>query len=52
MIIVAISGVIGRFLYSRPQFKQAFAIWHIAHLPFVFMLAAAAIIHILAVNIY
>lgn len=52
MITVAISGVIGRFLYNRPQFKRAFGIWHIAHLPFVFMLAVAAVIHIVAVNIY
>ena len=52
MIIVSLSGVVGRFLYKRPQFKKLFAIWHVAHLPFVFMLAIAAIIHILAVNIY
>ena len=52
MITVAISGVIGRFLYNRPQFKRAFGIWHIAHLPFVFMLAVAAVIHIVAVNLY
>jgi hypothetical protein len=52
MITVAVSGVIGRFLYNRSEFKRAFSIWHVAHLPFVFMLAAAAIVHIIAVNMY
>ena len=52
MITVAISGVIGRYLYNKERFKRWFAIWHTAHLPFVFILIITAIIHILAVNFY
>ena len=52
MITVAVSGVIGRYLHNREQFKRLFGIWHVAHLPFVFVLIITAIIHILAVNLY
>jgi hypothetical protein len=52
MIIVAISGFIGRFLYHRTGWEILFKWWHIVHLPFVGMLVLTAIIHIFSTFYY
>lgn len=55
MLTVAGSGFIGRYLYARVQierFRRLFAIWHLMHLPLVFMLFAAAVAHVIAVHVY
>lgn len=33
-------------------YERLFALWHVAHLPFVYMLAASAIVHVVAVHMY
>lgn len=33
-------------------YERLFSLWHVAHLPFVYMLAASAIIHVVAVHMY
>jgi len=33
-------------------YKRIFALWHVLHLPFVFLLAASAAYHVLAVHMY
>ena len=33
-------------------FERLFSLWHILHLPFLFMLVIAAIVHIIAVHMY
>jgi hypothetical protein len=33
-------------------FKRLFAWWHILHLPFVYLLAASAVYHVVAVHMY
>ena len=33
-------------------YERVFALWHIAHLPFVFLLAASAVVHVVAVHAY
>ena len=51
MLSVAGSGVVGRYLYNTMN-KKLFAMWHVAHLPFVFILAIAAIVHVIASILY
>ena len=52
MLTVAGSGVVGRFLQNRKGFESAFALWHVAHLPIVFILVITALVHIVAVHVY
>lgn len=55
MLTVAGSGFIGRYLYARvgiAHFKRLFSIWHLLHLPLVFMMFIAAIVHVIAVHVY
>ncbi len=33
-------------------FDRLFALWHVAHLPFVVLLAVSAIVHVVAVHAY
>lgn len=33
-------------------YERLFSLWHVAHLPFVYMLAASAIVHVVAVHMY
>jgi hypothetical protein len=33
-------------------YERLFALWHVAHIPFVYMLAASAVIHVIAVHMY
>ena len=52
MLIVAASGVIGRYLRNRKGFERLFAAWHVAHLPIVFIMILTVIVHVIAVHIY
>jgi hypothetical protein len=33
-------------------YERLFSLWHILHLPLFFMLLAAGIVHVIAVNVY
>lgn len=33
-------------------FERLFSLWHVAHVPFVYMLAISAVIHVIAVHMY
>ncbi|WP_157288477.1 hypothetical protein [Uliginosibacterium gangwonense] len=33
-------------------FERLFALWHIVHVPFLYLLAASAVVHVLAVHMY
>jgi hypothetical protein len=33
-------------------YERVFALWHVAHLPFVFLLGASAVVHVVAVHAY
>jgi hypothetical protein len=33
-------------------FERAFALWHMAHLPFVYLLVISAVVHVVAVHAY
>jgi len=33
-------------------YERVFALWHIAHVPFVYLLVISAIIHVVAVHAY
>ena len=33
-------------------YERIFALWHVAHLPFVFLLVASAVVHVVAVHAY
>jgi hypothetical protein len=52
------SGMIRRYLdvaRSTAQFgvyERLFALWHILHVPFVFMLAISGVVHVIAVHMY
>ena len=56
IVITGGSGFIGRYLYARMHFsrraQKLFSIWHLLHMPLVFMMFAAAIVHIVAVHVY
>lgn len=51
MITVAMSGVIGRFLYNRVN-KKLFSLWHVAHLPIVYIMVLSILFHIAAFFMY
>jgi hypothetical protein len=44
------AAVVRRAQYGA--YKRIFALWHVLHLPFVFLLAASAAYHVLAVHMY
>ena len=48
MLIVFVSGFIGKFLYQRTGWEIPFKWWHVAHIPFVGMMVTASFIHIIA----
>lgn len=48
MIVVVLSGVMGRFMYHRVGWEKPFRLWHYAHLPFVGMMVMATLAHIFA----
>jgi len=55
MLIVATSGVVGRYLYNRvriPPFDTWFRWWRLIHLPFLGMLAMTALAHIISTFVY
>ena len=52
MLIVSISGFIGKFLYHRIGWETLFKWWHFAHLPFVGLMLTAVTFHIIAAFIY
>ena len=33
-------------------YERVFALWHMAHLPFVYLLVISAIVHVIAVHAY
>ena len=51
-------SVIGSYLEATMRvaqfrgYERLFALWHVAHIPFVYMLAASAVIHVIAVHMY
>ena len=58
-VLVVVSGLVGRFLYTRvpraPEAaarRRAFALWHVVHLPLTWALFAAAIVHVVAALYY
>ena len=58
-VLVAASGVTGRFLYTRvPRSpaagarRRAFATWHLIHVPLTWALFAAALVHMVAALYY
>jgi len=34
------------------SYERLFSLWHVAHIPFVYMLAASAVVHVVAVHMY
>jgi hypothetical protein len=50
--------LVGRFLLSVVRvaqytaYERVFALWHIAHLPFVYLLVISACVHVIAVHAY
>lgn len=61
MVAVVISGLVGRYLYTRlprtesggtPARRKALATWHLVHLPLTWALFAAAFVHIVAALYY
>ena len=50
--------LVGRYLVSVVRvaqytaYERAFALWHIAHLPFVYLLVISACVHVVAVHAY
>jgi hypothetical protein len=51
-LTVAISGVIGRFLYNKAKYQKLFALWHVAHLPIVYIMVSTILFHIFAFFAY
>ena len=58
-VVVAASGVVGRYLYTRSPRdgaagggRKALATWHLIHLPLTWALFAAAFIHVVAALYY
>jgi hypothetical protein len=33
-------------------YERVFALWHVAHVPFVYLLVVSAIVHVVAVHAY
>jgi hypothetical protein len=33
-------------------YERVFALWHVAHLPFVYLLVISAVVHVIAVHAY
>ena len=52
MLTVSLSGVIGRYLYNKVRYKKLFSLWHLAHLPIVYIMVIAIFFHILAFFLY
>jgi hypothetical protein len=61
LMIVAISGVYGRYLYNKvihtmghlhDKYVIMFVHWHIYHKPFVILMIIAVTVHIVAVHMY
>ena len=42
----------GQFDSARTAFERVFALWHVAHLPFVYLLVISAVVHVVAVHAY
>jgi len=42
----------GRRAAQFRGYERLFALWHVAHVPFVYMLAASAVVHVVAVHMY
>jgi hypothetical protein len=44
-----------RLVRAAAQFEtyeRLFSLWHVLHIPFVYMLAASAVVHVIAVHMY
>ena len=41
-----------RRVASFQAYERLFSLWHALHLPLIFILAAAAVVHVVAVNVY
>jgi hypothetical protein len=52
MLIVAASGIIGRYLRNRKGFERLFSAWHVGHLPIVFIMIICVFVHVIAVHVY
>lgn len=56
MCIVVVSGIIGRYILRHLGkgriWTELFSYWHVAHVPILYMMAFAVIIHIIAVHMY
>jgi hypothetical protein len=75
MLAVALSGVVGRFVYrhihygmygAKVSIKDAqqclkesgrhiealFSLWHLVHVPFLYLLVLTGIVHVVAVHMY
>jgi hypothetical protein len=56
--VAALVGTIDaalRALQRHAQFatyERLFALWHVVHIPFVYMLVISAIVHVVAVHMY
>ena len=37
---------------SSSAYERLFALWHVAHIPFVYLLVVSAIVHVVAVHAY
>jgi hypothetical protein len=37
---------------QHSAYERLFSLWHVAHIPFVYMLAVSALVHVLAVHMY
>jgi hypothetical protein len=56
MLLVAISGLFGHYLYSRiprqPAYERLFSLWHKLHVPLFLILIAAGVLHVITVHLY
>jgi len=56
MLLVVTSGIIGRFILRHLGkgriWTELFSYWHIAHVPILYVMAFAVILHIVAVHMY
>lgn len=56
--LASLAGTIDELLIAVHQhsqfstYERLFSLWHVAHLPFVYMLLASAIVHVVAVHMY
>lgn len=52
MIIVAVSGIFGRFIQHKLKYQRIFLLWKTIHVPVVFTMVFAIILHIVSSFLY